>query len=84
MAEEERMCLIERNGDSKLKQKLSTAASQDNDIKADVVVVLLSVLLLVTLYFLMNKLFCSTNLIFFLDHVVECQESQVMWKTSYC
>ena len=33
------MCRIERNGKSKLEQKLLTLASQDNDNKMDAVVV---------------------------------------------
>ena len=37
MAWEERMSTIERNGESKLKQKLPTLTSQDNGIKTDVV-----------------------------------------------
>ena len=33
------MCTIQRNGESKLKQKLPTPTSWDNGIKTDVVVV---------------------------------------------
>ena len=33
------MCTIQRNGESKLKQKLPTPTSRDNGIKTDVVVV---------------------------------------------
>ena len=33
------MCTIERNGESKLEQKLPTPASWDNGIKTDVAVV---------------------------------------------
>ena len=39
MAWEEWILTIERNGESKLKQKLTTPAIRDNDIKTDVVVV---------------------------------------------
>ena len=39
MAGEERIRTIERNGERKLKQKLTTPTSQDNGIKTDVVVV---------------------------------------------
>ena len=35
MASKERMCTIERNGDSELKQTLPTLASRDKDIKTD-------------------------------------------------
>ena len=45
MAGEERMCTIKRNGESKLEQKLLTPASQDNNIKADVVVVIVAVII---------------------------------------
>ena len=38
MAWEKWIPTIERNGESKLKQKLTTPASRDNDIKTDVVV----------------------------------------------
>ena len=39
MAWEERMSMIDRNDESKLKQKLPTPTSQDNGVKTDVVVV---------------------------------------------
>ena len=39
MAWEERIRKIERNGESKLKQKLPTPASRDNGIKSDVALV---------------------------------------------
>ena len=39
------MRMIERNGESKLKQKLSTPASRDNGIKTDVVVVVAPLLI---------------------------------------
>ena len=45
MAWEKRMCTIERNGESKLEQKLVTPASWDYGIKVDVVVVVPSGLL---------------------------------------
>ena len=32
------MCTIERNGESKLEQKLLTPASRDNGIKMDIVI----------------------------------------------
>ena len=44
MTWEDRMHLIKRNGESKLKQKLPTLASQDNGINMDVVVVVLLLL----------------------------------------
>ena len=37
MALKERMRMIQRNGESELKQKLLTLASRDNDIKTNVV-----------------------------------------------
>ena len=43
MAWEERVHTIDRNGKSKLKQKLPTPASSDNGIKTDVVVVVVVV-----------------------------------------
>ena len=39
MTGEERLRTIERNGESKLGQKLPSLASRDNSIKTDVVVV---------------------------------------------
>ena len=39
MTGEERLGTIERNGESKLAQKLPSLASRDNSIKTDVVVV---------------------------------------------
>ena len=39
MASEERMHIIKRNGESKLKQKLPTPASWDNGIKTNAVFV---------------------------------------------
>lgn len=39
MTGEERIRTIERNGERKLKQKLTTPTGQDNGIKTDVVVV---------------------------------------------
>ena len=38
---EKRMRMIERNGESKLEQKLQTPASRDNGIKTDIVALLL-------------------------------------------
>ena len=43
MACEERICMIERNGERRLEQKLLTLASQDNGIKTDVVVIVVVV-----------------------------------------
>ena len=41
------MRIIESNGESKLKQKLSTSASRDNGIKTDVAVVVVVVVAVV-------------------------------------
>ena len=44
------MRIIESNGESKLKQKLSTSASRDNGIKTDVAVVVVVVVAVVVVY----------------------------------
>ena len=44
------MRIIESNGESKLKQKLSTSASRDNGIKTDVAVVVIVVVVAVVVY----------------------------------
>ena len=52
MACEERICMIERNGERRLEQKLLTLASQDNGIKTDVVVIVVVVVVVVEHQFL--------------------------------
>ena len=47
MAWEEKLRTIERNGETKLKQELSTPASQNNGIKTDVVFVVVTVVVAV-------------------------------------
>ena len=50
MAGEERMRTIEKNGQSKLEQKLLTPASRDNGIKTDIVVVVVVVVAAVIIH----------------------------------
>ena len=45
------MRIIESNGESKLKQKLSTSASRDNGIKTDVAVVVIVVVVAVNVVY---------------------------------